>query len=60
MKVKQVPDRAKSEIQRTRDTIRRSWSADERAKRRRLAAARQEQLFAVLLAQPAAMSARVA
>ena len=60
MSVKQNSNSAKSEIQQTRNVIRRSWSAEERDKRRQIAKARQQQLFNVLFAQRAFIPARVA
>ena len=60
MNVKQNANSAKSEIQQTRNAIQRSWSGDEREKRRRMAKARQQRLFSVLFAQQAAIPARVA
>ncbi len=60
MNVKQNANSAKSEIQQTRNAIQRSWSSDEREKRRRMAKARQQRLFSALFAQQAAIPARVA
>ena len=60
MRVKQTSNSAKIEIQQTRKAIQRLWSHDERDKRRRIAAARQQWLFSVLTTQRAAIPARVA
>jgi hypothetical protein len=45
MAVNQAPDRTKSEIQQTRDAIRRLWSREEREKRRSIAEACQQSLL---------------
>ena len=50
----------KSEIQRTRNAIRRSWSREKRNKRRTIADGRQQWLYRVLYAQGAAVPALVA
>ena len=60
MGVKQTLNRAKSEIQQTRNAIRRSWSREERDKRRQIVEAQQEWLFGVLFTQRVAILARVA
>ena len=60
MTVKEIPTPTQQEIQLARDEICRSWSPGERDRRERVAKLRQEWLFAVLLARPAALSARVA
>jgi hypothetical protein len=60
MGVKQTLNRAKSEIQQTRNAIRRSWSREERDKRRQITEARQEWLFGVLFTQRVAILASVA
>ncbi len=60
MSVKQNSITGKSEIQQTRNRIRRSWSREERDKRRQIAEARREWLFSVLFTQRAAIPARVA
>ena len=44
----------------TRNSIRRSWSRKERARRRQIAEARQEWLFSVLFTGRVAIPARVA
>ena len=60
MNVKQHSTPAKSGMQQTRDSIHRSWSREERRKRQRIAAARQQWLFSVLATQRSAVPARVA
>ena len=59
MSVKQTANPAKSEIQKTRNAIRRSWSTRERHKRGRIAEVRQHWIFSVLLPQQAAAPVRV-
>ena len=60
MNIKQHSTPVNSEMHQTRDAIRRSWSHEERDKRRRIAAARQQFLFGVLLKPQATATARVA
>ena len=60
MSVKQHSKPAEGAIQQTRNSIRRSWSREERDKRRQIAEARQEWLFSVLFTQPTAIPTRVA
>lgn len=60
MAVQEMISPTTSEIQRTRDEIRGSWSTEERDERRRLSASRQEWLFNVLFLRHATEPARVA
>lgn len=60
MTVKQAPRRRKNDLQQTRDTIRQSWSNQEREKRRQLAATQRQVLLSVIFPQPIAVPARVA
>ena len=60
MTANEVTHPTKSEIQQTRNAIRRSWSPEERDERRRLAASRQESLFKLSTTERSTIPARVA
>ncbi|MCH7686724.1 MAG: hypothetical protein IH899_08600 [Planctomycetes bacterium] len=60
MSVKRHSKSAKREIQMTRNAIQRSWSGEERLKRRRIAKARQQRLLSVLFSKQAAIPVQVA
>lgn len=60
MSVKKLAILPKTQILRTRNTIRRSWSPTEREQRRQLADGKQHRLYRMLFAPPAAAPARVA
>lgn len=57
MSLNQNTKSAKREIQMTRNAIQRSWSSEERNKRRRIAKARQQRLLGLLFADQVAIPA---
>jgi len=57
MSLNQNTKSAKREIQMTRNAIQRSWSGEERRKRRRVAKARQQRLLGVLFSHQVAIPA---
>ncbi len=57
MSLNQNTKSAKREIQMTRNAIQRSWSSEERRKRRRVAKARQQRLLGVLFSHQVAIPA---
>ncbi len=57
MSLNQKIKSAKREIQMTRNAIQRSWSGEERRKRRRIAKVRQQRLLGVLFAHQVAIPA---